>query len=74
VKDFLSKWRDNKLLKGEESFSQITGALKDLGQFYQKNGQRARLKKDVAERVLGQLAAAESLLPPEEKNKLLPFL
>lgn len=43
--------------------------LQQLGQYYQKNGARARMPKDTGNSLLSKLNAAEASLPPEEKKK-----
>ena len=38
------------------------GTLQDLAQFYQKNGQRARISADQGQKMLGRLNLAKSSL------------
>ena len=43
-------------------------AIRELGEFYQKNGQRVALTRPVRESVLAHLTAAEAALPPEDQD------
>ena len=49
--------------------SAAPGALLDLGEFYKKNGQRARLSREVSDGVLRRLDAAEAALPARDASK-----
>lgn len=40
-----------------------TGTIRELGEFYRKKGQRARLPLSFGEELLAKLAAAEKSLP-----------
>ncbi|KAI7845229.1 hypothetical protein COHA_001273 [Chlorella ohadii] len=75
VREFLGRWKDNPAVAGEESYVQLTSAIQQLGTFYQRNGQRARLTSEAGQAVLDALDAAEAALPAQQEVKsLLPFL
>eukprot|EP00210_Caulerpa_lentillifera_P006773 g6472.t1 len=65
IKAFIQKWSVDSSINSTTSFKQITYALRELGQFYIKNGQRAPLTSEVADRVLQSLNAAELSLKPK---------
>ncbi|CAG9466233.1 unnamed protein product [Pedinophyceae sp. YPF-701] len=67
VKAFLGRYRDDKRLQDEETYLQISSVLKDMGQFYLKNGQRAKFPPELAQSILDRLGAAGQGLPPEDK-------
>lgn len=74
VRQFMSRWRDVPLVRDDASYAQLTSTIRELGEFYMKNGQRARLPEDVGQALLARLDAAEGALPPApEKKSLLPF-
>ncbi|KAI3435541.1 hypothetical protein D9Q98_001606 [Chlorella vulgaris] len=74
VREFLTRWKGNGLVEGEESYRQLSAAIQQLGQFYQQNGQRTRLSGEVGREVLNTLDAAEAALPLRDaKTSLLPF-
>lgn len=74
VRQFMSRWRDAGEVAGEVSYAELTGAIRQLGEFYLSNGQRARLSEEVGQALLARLDAAEAALPPPpEKKSLLPF-
>ncbi|KAL4432824.1 hypothetical protein ABPG77_008150 [Micractinium sp. CCAP 211/92] len=74
VREFLTRWKGNPAVAGEESYAQLTSAIQQLGSFYQANGQRARLTPEVGQAVLDTLDAAEAALPAaQEVKSLLPF-
>ena len=51
-----------------ESFD-TAAMLSQLGSFYQKNGARARMNKDIGNSLLSKLKAAEASLPTAETKK-----
>ncbi|KAK9823752.1 hypothetical protein WJX72_005160 [[Myrmecia] bisecta] len=67
VKQWVSKWNGDRIVKDEDSYKQVTAALQELGAFYTKNGQRSRLTKATAESLLAKLQAAEDALPVQDK-------
>ena len=74
VRQFMSRWREAPIVRDDVSYAQLTGAIRDLGEFYTKNGQRSRLSEKVGQTLLARLEAAENALPPApEKKSLLPF-
>jgi len=66
VKDWLSDWRDNGLVSTSTSHRQIKSTILQLGQFYSKNGQRARLSSEVGRTLLDNLGAAIAVLPAKK--------
>lgn len=70
VRQFINRWRDDRAVQDVSSFRDISAVLRDLGQFYQKNGQRAALSDEVREEVLAKLRAAEATFPPEREKIL----
>ena len=54
---------------GSASHSALTSALRELGGFYQKKGQRARLDRETAGKLLEELGEAERGLPAEKEKK-----
>lgn len=44
-------------------FLSAAGTIKELGEFYRKKGQRARLPRFLGNELLAKLAAAENALP-----------
>jgi len=74
VRQFMTKWKDVPLVRDDVSYTQLTEAIKELGEFYIKNGQRSRLPENVGQALLARLEAAENALPPEtEKKNIFPF-
>ncbi|CAL8469845.1 g9387 [Coccomyxa elongata] len=63
VKGWLSDWKDTPSLQAEPSYTQLSGTIRELGEFYRKKGQRARLPRSFGEELLAKLAAAEKSLP-----------
>jgi len=74
VRQFMTKWKDAPLVREDVSYTQLTEAIKELGEFYIKNGQRSRIPENVGKALLTRLEAAENALPPEtEKKNIFPF-
>jgi hypothetical protein len=75
VREFLTRWKGNRAVEGEESYRQLASAIQQLGAFYQRNGQRARLSGEAGRAVLDTLDAAEAALPQRDARtaSLLPF-
>ena len=71
VREWTSRWGDGRApaVGGSASHSALTSALRELGDFYSKRGQRARLDGETAGRLLGELAEAERGLPAEKEKK-----
>eukprot|EP00803_Ostreobium_quekettii_P004319 evm.model.scf_1518.5 EVM.evm.TU.scf_1518.5 scf_1518:34645-36883(+) len=67
VKDFLSASLDSETISKEASYKEISVALKELGQFYLKAGQRSRLPADLAAEIKTHLLAAQDALPKDAK-------
>ncbi|BDA43852.1 probable photosystem II D1 precursor processing protein PSB27-H2, chloroplastic at C-terminar half [Coccomyxa sp. Obi] len=63
VKGWLSDWKDAPGVQAEPSYTQLSGTIRELGEFYRKKGQRARLPRTFGEELLAKLAAAENSLP-----------
>ncbi|KAK9825441.1 hypothetical protein WJX81_008200 [Elliptochloris bilobata] len=64
VKEWVSRWRDERTVTSEASYKQISAALQQLGEFYMRKGQRARLPRADGDQLLRRLGAAELALPP----------
>lgn len=74
VRQFMTRWKDAPIVRDDVSYTQLTGAIRDLGEFYMKNGQRSRLPENVGQALLARLEAAENALPPETvKKSIFPF-
>lgn len=71
VREWTSRWGDGRApaVGGSPSHSALTSALRELGGFYSKKGQRARLDKETAGKLLGELAEAERALPAEKEKR-----
>ena len=65
--DQISAQHQAKLLKGPQSknlgFDGCAGVIRQLGDFYKKQGQRSRLPRSVGEGLLAKLSAAQNALP-----------
>lgn len=48
-------------------------AIRELADFYMKNGQRAAVPRNVVASIRGHLLAAKSVLPEPEKKNFLGF-
>ena len=62
IQRWIRTWRDSRPVLGEPSYAAISGALRELGRFYQANGSRAQLSGEVRDIVLGELQRAETAL------------
>ena len=63
VKEFLSsRWESDDAIRGDASYTETSAAIRELGAFYQKNGQRAKLPPAVAASVGGHLDRARAAL------------
>lgn len=71
VREWTSRWGDGRApaVGGSASHSALTAALRELGGFYQRRGQRARLDGETAGRLKAELAEAERGLPAEREKK-----
>jgi len=71
VREWTSRWGDGRArsVGGSASHSALTSALRELGGFYQKKGQRARLDRETAGKLLEELGEAERGLPAEKEKK-----
>jgi Photosystem II Pbs27 len=73
VRQFISKWKSDARVQGTTPHKETLAALDELGQYYQKRGQRSALDRESADRILQHLRAARAALPDEEtKPSLLP--
>lgn len=74
VRRFFTKWKNVAVVQNDESYHRLTEAIQDLGKFYTKRGQRARLEIDIGNDILSELDAAEAALPPvSERKNMFPF-
>lgn len=73
VKTFMTRWKDVPIVKEDPSYAQLIQSIQELGQFYQKNGQRARMNLGTGRSILDHLDAAEAALPEREEPKKFPF-
>jgi len=73
VKTFMTRWKDVPVVKEDPSYAQLIQSIQELGQFYQKNGQRARMNLSTGKSILDHLEAAEVALPEREEPKRFPF-
>lgn len=62
IQRFLKEWKDKPEVVNELSYVAVQDALRTLGNFYAKNGQRVPLSDEVITVVLKDLAAAEESL------------
>eukprot|EP00884_Botryococcus_braunii_P000318 jgi/Botrbrau1/10287/Bobra.0120s0009.1 len=68
VREWMTKWSSSPVVQGSESHRQIRAAIQELGEFYIKQGQRARLPSSLGQSLLARLdAAATSLGEPAIK-------
>lgn len=51
-----------------------TATIRELGEFYRRNGQRARLPKEVGQSLLDRLGVAAAALPDKDERSLLDRL
>jgi hypothetical protein len=64
VREWIGNWRDSPLVTSSASHRELTGTIQDLGQYYTKNGQRARMSTVAGNALLKRLDAAAVTLPP----------
>ena len=70
IKAFLStKWDDDDAVRTNASYKETTAAIRELGAFYGKKGQRARLPDDVSGSVLAHLDGALNALDAAGERK-----
>ena len=71
VREWTARWGDGKApaVGGSQSHSALTSALRELGGFYQRKGQRARMDEETSRKLLEELAEAERGLPVEKEKK-----
>lgn len=62
VRLWLSHWKAERRVSGEQSYAAVTDALRALGEFYAKNGPVAPLTDDVRDVVLAALDKADAAL------------
>ncbi|KAK9809325.1 hypothetical protein WJX73_004850 [Symbiochloris irregularis] len=63
IRTWVLKWRDDPSVSTDTSHRQITATIQQLGDFYLKKGQRARLPRTFGESLLAKLQAADLALP-----------
>mmetsp|Transcript_32378 Transcript_32378/g.76871 ORF Transcript_32378/g.76871 Transcript_32378/m.76871 type:complete len:209 (+) Transcript_32378:103-729(+) len=68
VREFVSRWKDDKRLEGDVARSEIQEAIKELADFYMKNGQRKGIPRDIIASVRQHLIVAQETLPEQESR------
>ncbi|CAK0785118.1 hypothetical protein CVIRNUC_008324 [Coccomyxa viridis] len=63
VKSWIQDWKDVSDVQQEISHKELSGVIRQLGDFYKKQGQRSRLPRSVGEGLLAKLGAAQNALP-----------
>lgn len=53
---------------------QYTATIQELGDFYRRNGQRARLPQEVGQSLLERLGVAAAALPVKDERSLIDRL
>ena len=74
VKAFIKDWAASPLVQGDRAHDDIVLAVRELGEFYKRNGSRAALSLEARESVLAKLRdAGENLpaAPPTLADRLL---
>ncbi|XP_024045774.1 photosystem II D1 precursor processing protein PSB27-H2, chloroplastic isoform X2 [Citrus clementina] len=62
IRDYLSNWRGQKTVAGEESYVELEKAIRSLASFYSKAGPSAPLPGEVKSEILNDLDTAEKFL------------
>lgn len=62
IRDYLSNWRGQKSVAGEESYAELEKVIRALATFYSKAGPSAPLPDEVKTRILDDLNRAEEFL------------
>ncbi|XP_075263724.1 uncharacterized protein LOC142355423 [Convolutriloba macropyga] len=73
VREFMSRWKDDRRVVGETSHDEITESIRILADFYLRNGQRTALPRATVDSVRGHLMTAKEALPEPEKKNFLGF-
>jgi Photosystem II Pbs27 len=68
VRQFISKWKNDARVQGTTPHKETLAALEELGQYYQKRGQRSALDRESAARILQHLQLARDALPPDDQQ------
>ncbi|CAL5229111.1 g12374 [Coccomyxa viridis] len=63
VKGWIQDWKERSDLEQEISHRELSGVIRQLGDFYRKQGVRSRLPRSVGEDLLAKLSAAQNSLP-----------
>ncbi|KFK42867.1 hypothetical protein AALP_AA1G049300 [Arabis alpina] len=62
IRDYLSNWRGQKSIAGEESYAELENVIRALAKFYSKAGPSAPLPDEVKTEILDDLNKAEEFL------------
>ncbi|CAH8308232.1 unnamed protein product [Eruca vesicaria subsp. sativa] len=62
IRDYLSNWRGQKSVAGEESYAELEKVIRALATFYSKAGPSAPLPEEVKTEILNDLNKAEEFL------------
>jgi hypothetical protein len=62
IRDYLSNWRGQKTVAGEESYVELENVIRALAKFYSKAGPSAPLPDEVKTEILDDLNKAEEFL------------
>ncbi|TXG72056.1 hypothetical protein EZV62_000635 [Acer yangbiense] len=62
IRDYLSNWRGQKTVAGEESYVELEKAIRSLASFYSKAGPSAPLPDEIKSEILNGLNTAEESL------------
>ncbi|EOA39048.1 hypothetical protein CARUB_v10011658mg [Capsella rubella] len=62
IRDYLSNWRGQKAVSGEESYAELENVIRALAKFYSKAGPSAPLPDEVKTEILDDLDKAEEFL------------
>ncbi|KAL5849770.1 hypothetical protein ACOSQ3_007823 [Xanthoceras sorbifolium] len=62
IRDYLSSWRGQKTVAGEESYAELEKAIRSLASFYSKAGPSASLTDEIKSEILDDLNTAEEFL------------
>ncbi|MBA0813347.1 hypothetical protein Gohar_027206 [Gossypium harknessii] len=62
IRDYLSNWRGQEKVAGEESYMELEKAIRALASFYSKAGPSAPLPEEIKNEILNDLSTAEEFL------------
>lgn len=62
IREYLSNWRGQEKVAGEESYIELEKAIRSLASFYSKAGPSAPLPEEIKNEILNDLSTAEEFL------------